>query len=253
MLGVLTALAAEQGVEWLHWRSKVALAREQIASEMAYNMAGAISRIRIAPCVERRLDELALILDAASKSGTLPPVGDIGMPRQITWSSGVWDSLVASETATHFPTVQLQNLAVTYKGIQRLDEVGRQEVEEWKVLYGIVGPGRRLDPASEAVLRQALGQARGSNRNVINWSNQLFRTTRNLELQFSPDDRAVMNRWKQAPLTGFKPTLYLPIGFGICNPVGPVPATYGQAPWSSLPSMQNEVEKAIPDFSGTAK
>ncbi|MBV9548781.1 MAG: hypothetical protein JO256_03800 [Alphaproteobacteria bacterium] len=252
-LGVCIALAAEQGVEWYHWRSKVTLAREQIASEMTSNFEGAISRIRIGPCVERRLDALALILDAASKSGALPPVGDIGVPRPIIWSTGVWDSLVASETATHFPTGHLQNLAVTYKAIQRLDEGGRQELEEWKILYGMVGPGRRLDPASEAQLRQALGQARGSNRMLTNMSSQLFRTTKNLEIQFSPDERADLTLWKQMPLTGGKPTLYAPVRFSICNPMGPVPASYGQAPYSAFPSLMNEALKTIPDFSGAAK
>ena len=86
VLGVSVALAAEQGVEWLHWRGKVVQAREQIAEETVSNMIVAITRIRMSSCVEQRLDALALILDAASKSGSLPPVGDIGMPRQLQLS-----------------------------------------------------------------------------------------------------------------------------------------------------------------------
>jgi hypothetical protein len=130
VLGVSVALAAEQSVEWLHWRGKVVQAREQIAEETVSNMIVAITRIRMSSCVEQRLDALALVLDTASKSGNLPPVGDIGMPRQLQLSVGVWDSLVASETAPHFPSGQLQRLAAAYKYVQRIDETTRQELEE---------------------------------------------------------------------------------------------------------------------------
>jgi len=253
VLGVATALVAEQTVEWLHWRGQVAQAQEQIAHEMASNMGGAIMRIRISQCVERRLDALALILDAAGKSGTLPPVGDISMPRRVTWLSRVWDSLVASQTAPHFPASQLQNLAAIYKAIQNFDDATRQEMEDWKRLYGIVGPGRRLDPGSEAVLREALSQARGSNRNVTNLSNNLLRAIGAVPFAFSPDDRAVLAQIVHMQVTGTKPSLYAPLALTICDPIGPVPATYGQAPMSAMPSQLNEAVKAIPDFSRRAK
>ena len=253
VLGVSVALAAEQGVEWLHWRGKVVQAREQIAEETASNMIVAILRIRMSSCVEQRLDALALILDAASKSGSLPPVGDIGMPRQLQLSVGVWDSLVASETAPHFPSGQLQRLAATYKYVQRIDETTRQELEHWTVLYGIVGPGRHLDPVSEAQLRQALGQARGSNRFVTNLSSLLIRATGNMELEFSPGDRARLAQVKQYQLMGHKPQLYMPLGSSICDPIGPVPTAYGQAPLSAMPALLSDAVKAIPDFSRDPK
>src|SRR4051812_24150623 len=80
VLGVSIALAAEQAVEWFHWRAQVKEAREVIATELAFNLAGAVTRMRTQSCTERRLDQLALILDAAAKNGSLPPVGDIHRP-----------------------------------------------------------------------------------------------------------------------------------------------------------------------------
>ena len=49
-LGVGIALAAEQGVEWLHWRAQVAAARETVATEMASNVRLATLRLRSAHC-----------------------------------------------------------------------------------------------------------------------------------------------------------------------------------------------------------
>src|SRR5690242_5226841 len=64
VLGVATALAAEQAVEWWHWRGEVANARQVIATEMAQNLVGAVMRLRTQGCIERRLDALTDILDA---------------------------------------------------------------------------------------------------------------------------------------------------------------------------------------------
>src|SRR4051812_27019924 len=91
VLGVSIALAAEQAVEWWHWKIQVAEARSIIATELATNVAGSIYRLRIEKCVEHRLDALAEILDAASGSGRLPPVGDLGQNPRRSWSNGAWE------------------------------------------------------------------------------------------------------------------------------------------------------------------
>src|SRR6185295_14952839 len=75
VLSVCIALAAEQAVEWVHWRNQVAEAREAIASETAQNIAGSIRRMRTVQCAESRLNGLARILDEAARTGKLPPVG----------------------------------------------------------------------------------------------------------------------------------------------------------------------------------
>jgi hypothetical protein len=83
-------------------------------------------------------------------------------------------------------------------------------------------------------------------------SNQFIRATGALELQFSPGDRVILTRFKEMPLT-FKPSLRAPLGTTICDPIGPVPAAYGQAPFSAMSSLMNDAIKAIPDFSGGQK
>jgi hypothetical protein len=57
-------------------RGQVAEAREVIATEMAQNLVGAVIRLRTEGCIERRLDALTDIVDAASRNGQLPPVGE---------------------------------------------------------------------------------------------------------------------------------------------------------------------------------
>jgi hypothetical protein len=241
VLGVSIALAAEQGVEWAHWRNQVAEAREVIAAEMATNLYGAISRVRTMDCAERRLDALGSILDAAAKTGNLPPVGEIGMPWRQVYPSGAWESVMASQAATHFPSQQLADLSTAYKVVERLENATNLEMEFWNSLYAIVGPGRRLDPASEAKLRDALSQARTRTRLIASLSVQLMQTVKRLHLRFSRGSLDHIALAERVPLT---------LKTDVCVPIGAVPANYGQGYVSRLAGEIAATAKHLPDFGG---
>ena len=58
VLGVCIALAAEQAVEWVHWRQEVAAARDALRAEIAFNDANAFARrIAYQPCMDRQINE----------------------------------------------------------------------------------------------------------------------------------------------------------------------------------------------------
>jgi hypothetical protein len=238
VIGVCIALAAEQAVEWLHWRGQVQQAREVIATELASNLVGAVTRIRTEACTERRLDQLALILDAAAKNGSLPPVGDIHRPPRGIWPTGAWDSVVASQTATHFPRQQLADIAAAYKFVQRIENYAAAELGEWAELYTIVGPGRRLDPASESELRKALSEARSMSRTNASLGFQLGTRVKTLGLPFSRDDLERIANAKRPPASAGPAD--------ICLPIGPAAATYGQGARSAYAGVD---VNQFPDFS----
>jgi hypothetical protein len=258
VIGVSIALAAEQTVEWLHWRNQVTEARKVLASEIAYDMRIAIWRMRTANCVERRLDELAAIVDTAAKTGSLPPVGDIAVPQRAYYRSGTWDSVVASQTAMHFPGQQLVDITLVYTIITTLGARAVEEGAAWQSLYAMVGPGRRLDAASEARLRESLSQARTLNRLVAAASNSIAVRANTLGLSFSADDLALIAQGKQRPL---QPThdpnatllnnFATPFG-AICAPIGGAPSLYGQGYYREVPSLIDDAVKDLPDYAGGA-
>lgn len=100
-------------------------ARTAITSEMTYNLVGAIARIRSLDCGERRLDALSKILDEAGRTGNLPPVGLIGGPVRHQWRSSAWDSVVASQTATHFPPSSWRHRPVSTSAFNALTHMPR--------------------------------------------------------------------------------------------------------------------------------
>jgi len=243
VIGVLTALAAQQAADWLRWRDEVAQAKAVIATELVSNLTGAIDRVRTKACAERRLAELGQILDTASKTGALPPVGDIGLPPRTLLPRGAWDSVVASQTATHFPRLQLASMAANYKIIERIEQFSFPEFAAWHSLYAMVGPGRRLDPASEADLRQALSQALAYSRGASSLSMQLITRVRDQHLPVAHDDlEGTATAEKQDPNR-----------FEICQPLGAAPSSYGHAYTSPTILAVEAFADKLPNFSGGAR
>src|SRR5262245_42512275 len=72
VIGVLTALAAEQSVVWLHDRQAAAEARAAVRAEVAKNLSDMQYRVATQACVEKRLDEIGDLL-ARTQDGVLSP------------------------------------------------------------------------------------------------------------------------------------------------------------------------------------
>jgi len=259
VLGVSIALGAEQAVEYFHWRGQVAQAREVVATEMATNVRNALYRMRTSVCVERRLDELGAILDTASKTGSLPPLGDIAMPHRGFWPNGAWNSVVASQTAAHFPRQQFTDITSSYTQIERQAGFSVEEMAAWYALYTMVGPGRRLDPSSEARIREGLSQARTINRVMVAIANIVAVRANSLGLSFSAGDLALIDQGKHRPLQpDHDPEVSLYNGGGvpfgaICAPIGKPPSVSGQGHFSAVPSLIDDAVKNLPDYAGGAR
>lgn len=251
VLGVGIALAAEQVVEWFHWRSEVAQARQAVATEITSNINNAIARIRTKDCTEHKLDQLAVILDDAARTGNLPPVGAIGQPPRRRWPSGAWESVIASQVATHFPRQQLFTLGRLYTYVFYANEKSTEENEVWSNLNTMVGPGRRLDPASEIELRKALSLARSYNRNLSITAMVIIRSQKSLDLPYSDDDLKAIASARSEPLTHDQVAFdYLnPIGLA-CQPIGAVPDHYGQTSVTDVPGIVEEAMKLLPGPGG---
>jgi hypothetical protein len=246
VLGICIALGGEAVLEWNHWRNQVQEARAVIASEMTYNLIGAIARMRAADCVDRRLDALSKILDEAARTGSLPPVGAVGSPPRHQWRSGAWESVVASQAASHFSPEQLAALSSLYKSVQRADLLSTREMEAWSDINTMVGPGRRLDSTSEADLRKALGFARDTSGLVAADSAFVVIAAAGINLPFTLAERKELARIKKRPLTGPVPQWDQTNAStsAICGPVGTVPAGYSGQARNFVPRSE-EAAKAL--------
>jgi len=190
VIGVTIALAAEQVVEVLHWRHEVGEARSAVGSELAEDIANGLDQIRASSCTQSRLDALTTILDTAEASGRLPPIGDFRQPPLRILQSGVWNSVLASQAAAHFPSEELDTLAVTYGLVAHGDAAMDQQLAVWSDLHQMVGAGRPLSQAEAADLRRALQRARTLDRSLNLIGYRLYQFASSEHLMFSKSNAA---------------------------------------------------------------
>ena len=159
VVGVLTALGAEQGVEWLHWRHQAQVAREAIVFDLRRLIGAAATADAQSACVGTRLVELADILDQAEVTHRLPPLGFGGTPATPGWSLRSWTALTSSQTLAHMPNHEQLMLTGIESYAETLRARSLDELQQWAVLQSTVGPGRPISDAEIAALRTALNRA----------------------------------------------------------------------------------------------
>ncbi len=156
VVGVLTALGAEQTVEWLHWRHEVHVAREAIAFDMKRLVAMAAHKDAISPCQAERMGELSDELDKAQVAHRLPALPWPGGPYTPHMNLRSWNGLTSGQTLAHMSNrdqISLSSIAARadYNSSRAL-----AEREAWAVVQTMSGPPRPISNAEITSLRQAL-------------------------------------------------------------------------------------------------
>lgn len=160
VIGVLIALWIGNVAQDLDWAKKRREARASLERELAVVDYASAERIHLARCVGRRLDQIDAILQGAARSGRLPPVSGVRGPPIRPWPSTTWDTVVASQTASHFELQELDSLAKAYQKVAGLRPWLDDERNAWTTFTLIDGPGGPIDAETRLALRQALARAR---------------------------------------------------------------------------------------------
>ena len=152
VVGVLTALACEQGVEWLHRRVEVSHAREALRSEIAANAGAAQFSIEL----ERCQGALADRYEVWARGGPRPPTTrgyPFAAPRTNSWE------VVKAGAAAHMPLEERLAYAQFY---DRAEGVRENDYLEIPVLLRVGAQNAKaaLTPADTGRLLEDLAQAR---------------------------------------------------------------------------------------------
>ena len=155
-----------------------------LATELTRDIGRGVERVIKEQCLESLLDRATDIVDAAARSGTLPPVADIGGAPSRPWTRSAWNSVVSSPVAARFPREQMAQLALVYEDIQELSDTNKQEANAWTDVSAMIGPGRRMDPVLDNALHSALGRARMANRTMAILGGQMARAAQRIDLPY---------------------------------------------------------------------
>jgi hypothetical protein len=157
VIGVLIALGAEQVVESWHWSEKVHAGRSALAQDYVNILTNARERQAEDRCVRARLLWLRNVLD--KNPDHLPAIGDIGSPPARPWYPQSWDSLVASNVSAHMPRDDLLLFGWIAEQARWAEDTAKREIDDWAVIYTMVGASRDLAPGEPAQLRRAITDA----------------------------------------------------------------------------------------------
>ncbi|MBV9549475.1 MAG: hypothetical protein JO256_07360 [Alphaproteobacteria bacterium] len=165
VLGVATALAAEQAVEWLHWQGEVRAARQAIFAEIADDNDAIFSlRLALAPCLERQADEAGRILD--DLEARRPPghftTFHAGYATALRDSD--WQAERSAQSLTHFPRAELALIGRYYALFGEYATWMTNEREAWRALSVLRRPPKEVTASDLLRLHAVLMTARDTER-----------------------------------------------------------------------------------------
>src|ERR1700760_1511713 len=81
VVGVLTALGAEQAVEWGHWRQEVKAGGEHLREEIRFDELVYAHRVDVASCVQENLTALKTVIAGLRSDKPADPIPEFISPQ----------------------------------------------------------------------------------------------------------------------------------------------------------------------------
>ena len=166
VLGVLTALGLEQGVESIHERNLAHEAQEAIHQEIQADIDRTAYRLSQQTCIEKRLDEIEVLLQGWQGEDAFPAGLHIGFPGGVGLVYERWEANLASGRFNEESAQDQSEQAGLYSLIKILDNLQLQEIEHWSQLRTLELGSRAASPASKPMIAAALANARSDARSV---------------------------------------------------------------------------------------
>jgi len=164
VLGVLTALAFEQGVESLHWRHEVETERDALRSEVRYNLATAAFRQSQKGCIDARLSQIGEVFRRHAHGEPLGLRNRVARPPLWLATTGTWDIAVAGQALGHMPQREKLAFSDAFQTYKIFADLRNIEDADWRRLALLDRPDL-LDGNDWARLRETWGDLLGmSNR-----------------------------------------------------------------------------------------
>jgi hypothetical protein len=165
VIGVLTALAAEQAAEAVHWHYRVQDALEAVRLEVRDdNGPQAYTRAAAMACFDKQLDTIRAAIEADHVREDITTLIARYDPPSRTWDSNAWDSMLASGVASHIPPDEMISWGQMYVGIPLARSLTARERADVIALRPIRQNGDRLSTNEADTMLAAVSRLRADNR-----------------------------------------------------------------------------------------
>jgi hypothetical protein len=183
VLGVLTALLAEQGVQSIDWRHKVHVADAEMSNELSSGDGPqAYVRVAIHDCVAANLDAIRSAVERGNRTSSAALIDRLWLPNR-TWDSLAREAATASDVTSHMPHQKLFQFRVAYEILSPMERIAEQELTDRAALRGLPAAGGPLETDEKMAALRAVEGLRIDNDTIDRESQFLLRHIRMIGLK----------------------------------------------------------------------
>ncbi len=140
VVGVLTALAAEQGVEWLHWRHEVEAERRSLLAEAQEALDVVGVRQAEQACIDARLNQVHVLIQRHERHQPLKIIAPIGRHIRDYAALGSWQIALTGQALAHMRQDERLALSSAFTAYQMWNDLTVREGAAWAGLAPLREP-----------------------------------------------------------------------------------------------------------------
>jgi len=187
VLGVLTALFAQQAAQSFDWKQKVQAALDDMDQELS-NGDGPQAYVRLAiyQCLDSRLRQLRGLVEADDRAPVRRAIAEIDLPLR-TYNSFAREAANSADIAAHMPAGRMFEYRIVYSLMPELDELHRKELDDLAQLRSLPGTGGPLNQEEKRAILGATENLILDNNRVKRAASFTLRHMRDLGIGISRD------------------------------------------------------------------
>ena len=149
VLGVLTALLAEQAVQSVEWHHKVNAAVADMDNELSRGDGPqSYARLAMHDCIATRLNNLRAIVESGNRADSRKLIDAFWLPKR-TYDSLAREAATASDVASHMPHERMLQYRIAYEVVPDMQRLADKELADVGHLRALPSSGGALDTAEK--------------------------------------------------------------------------------------------------------
>jgi hypothetical protein len=149
VIGVLTALLAEQAVQSIEWQHKVRAAIADMEQELsAGDGPESYARLAMHDCLATRLTNIRSAIEKGDRDASTGLIETVWLPNK-TYDSFAHDSAIASDVGSHMPVDRMFNFRIVYSLIPELNRLQDKELSDLALLRALPATGGPIQQAEK--------------------------------------------------------------------------------------------------------
>jgi hypothetical protein len=185
VLGVLTALFAQEAVQSIQWGQNVRAALDDMDQELSNgNGPQAYLRLAIYQCLDHRLRDIRRTVQTNDRAAIRRAINRIDLPLR-TYNSFAREAANSADIAAHMPADRMFEYRIVYSLTPELDGLHRKELEDLAQLRSLPATGGPLDQEEKRAILAAAENLILDNARVKRASSFTLRHMRDLGVGIS--------------------------------------------------------------------